>query len=196
MNGRVGAIVLAGGRSSRFGRDKLAELIDGERLLDLAIGAVRAVATDVVVVVSPGSEPPVPDGVRLAHDPAAFEGPLAGVAAGLAALHPRVERVVVVAGDMPTLVPAVLARMLDALESGQAAAVLGVDGDPPPLPLALDRRRAEAATVDLVERGERRLRALPELLAAHVIAEAAWRRHDAIAATLRDIDTPEDLEPA
>ncbi|MGH2474787.1 MAG: NTP transferase domain-containing protein, partial [Candidatus Limnocylindrales bacterium] len=31
---RIGAIVLAGGRSSRFGRDKLAEPMDGRPLLD------------------------------------------------------------------------------------------------------------------------------------------------------------------
>ena len=37
----VAAIVLAGGRSSRFGRDKLAEPVDGRPLLDHAIDAVR-----------------------------------------------------------------------------------------------------------------------------------------------------------
>ena len=55
MTERIGAIVLAGGRSSRFGRDKLAEIVDGRPLLDHAIDAVRAVATDIVVVVAPGA---------------------------------------------------------------------------------------------------------------------------------------------
>ena len=196
MTQRVGAIVLAGGRSSRFGRDKLSEPIDGRVLLDHAIAAVQAVATDVVVVTSPGAEPAVPDGVRIAHDPAAFEGPLVGVAAGLAALDPGVQRVMVVAGDMPTLVPAVLERLLGEIGSGHAAAVLGMGGDPQPLPLALDRRRGEVAARELVDRGERRLGALPQALAAHVMPEASWRRDDAGAATLHDIDTPGDLEPA
>ncbi len=196
MTERTGAIVLAGGRSTRFGRDKLAELIDGRPLLDHAIAAVCVVATDVVVVTGPGVEPTVPDGVRIAHDPAAFDGPLVGVVAGLAALDPGIERVMVVAGDMPSLVPAVLERLVGAIVSGHAAAVLGSEGDPQPLPLALDRRRGEVAARELLDRGERRFRALPEALAAHVVPEASWRRDDPGAATLHDIDTPGDLEPA
>ena len=43
---RIGAIVLAGGRSSRFGRDKLAESIDGRPLLDRAVEAVGVTCTE------------------------------------------------------------------------------------------------------------------------------------------------------
>ena len=50
----VAAIVLAGGRSSRFGRDKLAEPLDGRPLLDHAIAAVGHVATDVLARRRPG----------------------------------------------------------------------------------------------------------------------------------------------
>ena len=41
---RVTGLVLAGGRSSRFGRDKLAERIDGRTLLDSAIDGVTPAA--------------------------------------------------------------------------------------------------------------------------------------------------------
>jgi uridine kinase len=190
---RIGAIVLAGGRSARFGRDKLAEVIDGRPLLDHAIAAVRVVATDVVVVAAPAANPAVPAGVRVAHDPVAFEGPLAGVAAGLAALDPAVDRVLVVAGDMPSLVPAVLRRLLDAIGAGRAAAVLGVDRDQPPLPMALDRDRAVGATDRLIEAGKTRLRALPEALDAEIVPEAVWRYDDPAGASFRDVDTPGDL---
>ena len=40
----VSAIVLAGGASTRFGRDKLAEPVDGRPLLHHAAEAVAAVA--------------------------------------------------------------------------------------------------------------------------------------------------------
>jgi molybdopterin-guanine dinucleotide biosynthesis protein A len=42
--GRISAIVLAGGRSSRFPGDKLAAELDGRSLLARAIEAVRPVA--------------------------------------------------------------------------------------------------------------------------------------------------------
>ena len=193
MTDRIGAVVLAGGRSSRFGRDKLAEPIDGRPLLHHAIQAVRTVATDIVVVVAPDANPDVPGGVRVAHDPVAFEGPLAGLAAGLAALDPAVDQVVVVAGDMPSLISAVLRRLLDAVASGADAAILGRDGDIPPVPLALRRRRALAAAGTLFDAGERRLRAVSQVLDAEVIPESTWRLDDPTAATLRDIDTPGDL---
>jgi molybdopterin-guanine dinucleotide biosynthesis protein A len=193
MTDRIGGIVLAGGRSSRFGRDKLAERVDGRPLLDHAIEAVRTVATDIVVVAAPDANPDVPDGVHVAHDPIAFEGPLAGLAAGLAALDPAVDQVVVVAGDMPSLMPAVLQRLLDTVASGADAAILGRDGDTPPLPLALRRRRAHAAAGTLLDAGERRLRALSRVLDAKVIPESTWRLDDPTAATLRDIDAPGDL---
>ncbi len=196
MTERIGAIVLAGGRSARFGRDKLAEPIDGRPLLHHAIAAVRDVATDIVVVAAPDANPDLPDGVHLAHDPVACEGPLAGLAAGLAALDPAVDRLIVVAGDMPTLVPAVLQGLLDTVASGPDAAILGLDGDTPPLPLALRRRRAQAAVGTLLDAGERRLRAISNVLDAQVIPEATWRLDDPSAATLRDIDTPGDLPPA
>ena len=196
MTEPIGAIVLAGGRSSRFGRDKLAERIDGRPLLDHAIAAVQAVATDVVVVAAPGMNPDVSEGVRLVRDPVAFEGPLAGLAAGLAALDPMVERVVVVAGDMPSLVPAVLRRLLDTVASAPDAAILGHDGDAVPLPMALRRGAAERAVGTLLDGGERRLRALNRALDAEVIPESTWRQDDPTAATLRDIDTPDDLPTA
>jgi molybdopterin-guanine dinucleotide biosynthesis protein A len=193
---RIGAIVLAGGRSSRFGRDKLAESIDGRPLLDHAIAAVRVVATDIVVVAAPAANPPVPAGARVVHDPVAFEGPLAGLEAGLAALDPGVDRVIVVAGDMPTLVPAVLRRLLDVVASAADAATLGRDGETSVLPMALRRERAQAEVAELLERGERRLRALAKALDAEIVPESAWRLDDPTAATLRDIDTPEDLSSA
>jgi molybdenum cofactor guanylyltransferase len=196
MTERIGAIVLAGGRSSRFGRDKLAEIIDGRPLLERAIGAVEAVATDVVVVAAPDSNSALPKGVLIAHDPVAFEGPLAGLAAGLAALDPAVDRLIVVAGDMPSLVPAVLGRLLDRVASGAEAAILAHDDDPMPLPMALRRESAQRAVGELLGSGERRLRALAGVLDAAVIAESTWRAQDPTAATLLDIDTPEDLPSA
>ena len=195
MTERIGAIVLAGGRSSRFGRDKLAEPIDGRPLLHHAIAAVQSVAGDVVVVVAPGQDPALPEGVRLVHDAAAFEGPLAGLAAGLEALDPDIDRVVVVAGDMPTLEPAVLKRLVAMLGPSVDLALLAVSGEPVPLPMAVRRDMALVAVQGSLAGGERRLRALSSVLRTSVIAEATWRLDDPYGDTLRDIDTLADLAP-
>ena len=188
----VTAVVLAGGRSSRFGRDKLAEPIDGRPLLDHAVEAVRPHATEIVVVAGPGSRPVLPAGVTLVHDAVAFEGPLAGLLAGLRAAAEPV--VLVVGGDMPSLVGAVIGSMLAELGApGVHAVVLEHDGRARPLPLALRREPALAATERLVADGERRLRALPEVLPTRILAEAIWRPLDPDGRSVRDVDTLADL---
>ncbi|HEV8401519.1 MAG TPA: molybdenum cofactor guanylyltransferase [Candidatus Limnocylindrales bacterium] len=189
---QLSAIVLAGGRSSRFGRDKLAEPIDGRPLLDHAIEAVRPVATRILVVVAPDAAPPVPADVSIVHDPTPFDGPLAGLLAGLRAATDPVA--LAIGGDTPGIVVAVVDSMLAALDSAAVdAVVLEHDGRARPLPIVLRREPALAAATLLFAGGERRLRAIIEALPTHVIPEHAWRSLDPDAVTLRDIDTPADL---
>ena len=127
----VTAIVLAGGRSSRFGRDKLAEPIDGRPLLEHAIDAVRPFAAEILVVAAPDGAPSLPAGTRLVHDPTPFEGPLAGLLTGLReATGPLV---LVIGGDTPTLVAAVIDAMIAGLDAAAVdAVVLEHDGSRPP----------------------------------------------------------------
>ena len=64
----VSAVVLAGGRSSRFGRDKLAEPLDGATVLWRTIEAVRGISDDIVVVVGPDGLATEPPDVRIVRD--------------------------------------------------------------------------------------------------------------------------------
>jgi molybdopterin-guanine dinucleotide biosynthesis protein A len=129
----------------------------------------------------------------MVHDPTPFEGPLAGALAGLVAASTDI--VLVIGGDMPGPVPAVIDAMLDALDDPRIeAAVLEHDGQPRPLPLVLRRRPAVGAAERLISSGERRLGALRESLRSGVIKEPDWRKLDPAARTLRDIDTPADLD--
>jgi molybdopterin-guanine dinucleotide biosynthesis protein A len=193
LTSRPGAIVLAGGRSSRFGRDKLREPVDGVPLLERAIDAVRLITDEIVLVVGVGDAPSTTDAtVRLVHDDRPFEGPLAALAIGLAAATSEV--VIVVGGDMPTLVPAVLIRLAAAVDASTAdAAILDADGTHRPLPMAVRRSVATPVAAALVASGERRLRALRDALIVVVVPDAAWHLDDPTGVTLRDIDTPADL---
>ncbi|MEP6638902.1 MAG: molybdenum cofactor guanylyltransferase [Chloroflexota bacterium] len=189
---RVSGIVLAGGRSSRFGSDKLDARVDGRTLLANAIDGVTPASVEILVVAAPGATPRLPARVRLIHDPVAFEGPLAGLAAGLRAAHESI--VLVVGADMPSLVGAVVESMLVELDQPDVdAVVLEHDGRARPLPVALRREPALRAATRILETGERRLRALQEVLATRVIPESTWRALDPEAWTVRDIDTPADL---
>lgn len=193
------AIVLAGGRSSRFGRDKLAEPLGGRRLLDHAVAAVAAVAREVLVLVPPVGDAPVlaarPDAavpVVVLRDPEPFGGPLVAVLAGLE--RAREPFVLVVGGDMPTLSVDVLAAMLRRLEASSADGVmLGYRGRSEPLPAAFRVGAATPAARRLLGAGVRSLHSLRGALRIVELAEMEWRPLDPIAATLRDVDRPEDL---
>lgn len=190
---RVSAIVLAGGASRRFGSDKLAARLGDRPLLEHVLDALEAVTSDITVVVGPGDERVLPAGVRTAHDPRPHEGPLAGLVTGLEAIPAGSAIVLVVAGDMPTVRPAVLRLLVDAVAAGAPAAVLHDGVAPRPLPAAYARESVRTAAARLIDAGERRLRALPDALAATAIPAAVWQGLDPAAATLHDVDRPEDL---
>jgi molybdenum cofactor guanylyltransferase len=188
-------VVLAGGRSSRFGGDKLAAGYRGEPLLHHAIRRLAEVCGDVVVVLAPdGPEPELPPdlSVRLARDEGEAQGPLAGLLAGLSEVP--AELAVVAGGDMPELSAAVLHRMLLLAEDSGADGIVLQDGDRfRPLPAVVRTRKAREVGRALLTDGERSLRALLGSLRVVVIDEPAWRALDPEGRTLFDVDEPGDL---
>ena len=190
-------IVLAGGRSARFGGDKLAEPIDGDPLLERAIGAVSAV-TDAVIVAgralvgAPASIRGIPDG-----EP--FAGPLPALRAALGAALGTTA--IVVGGDMPELVPEVLRAMLDRLEADPSidALILARPTAMPDearqvLPMAIRVEPAAAASRAATADGRRSLQSLLDHLAWAELPASAWLSLDPGARTLLDVDTRADLE--
>jgi molybdopterin-guanine dinucleotide biosynthesis protein A len=200
---RPGVIVLAGGASSRFGADKLAADLGGRSVLLHTVSAVEMVASPVILVLAPDA--PVPAlavnrgrPIVIARDPETFGGPLVGLAAGLAALHetaPGVPTALVVGGDMPALVPAVLEVLAATLEADPTLGAATLAADPPSiLPMAVRVAPALSASAVIIGGpGRRSLRALVAAVPSAVVPEGAWRALDPAAATLRDVDTPADL---
>ncbi len=107
------AIILGGGRSARMGRDKRSLQLDGRSLLARAVDACAA--RELIVAVTPD----LPDDVGAdratctLEDPP-FGGPVAGIAAGMAALPPAEpgDEVLLLACDLPHV--AEIVAVLDA----------------------------------------------------------------------------------
>ena len=193
------AIVLAGGESSRFGGDKLAARLEGRPVLEYALRAAAAVANPIVLVLGP--DDPVPwlpadlgADVVLARDAVAHRGPLAGLAAGLAALPRPVDVAIVVAGDMPSAVPAVLDLLAATLANDPMLGFVCLEAEPAsPLPAAVRPSVAGPAAAALLEADRRSLRGLLDAVPTVVVPAAEWRAIDPDGVTLRDVDTPDDL---
>lgn len=188
--------MLAGGRSSRFGRDKLVEPYRGMPLLHHAVLHLGEVCDEVVVVVAPGApEPDLPFGLaaRVVRDATEGEGPLAGAYAGL--LAARTDVALLGGGDMPTMQLAVLLELLGVLVEARVDAAAIHDGERVrPLPSALRTAAAVEAAHALLHAGAHRLGDLLDALRLAAIDEPTWRALDPEGATLHDIDRPEDLD--
>ena len=137
----------------------------------------------------------MPNSTRVAftRDAILGEGPLRGLAAGLAATN--AEWVVLVGGDMPDLQPAVLGEMVRAArETGVVAVSLSDGGAERPLPSVLRTAPAAEAVGVLLEAGRRRLRDLFAAVSTVVVDEPTWTALDPDRRTLVDIDEPDDMD--
>jgi molybdenum cofactor cytidylyltransferase len=115
----VAAIILAAGQSSRMGQHKLLLPLLGKPLLLHAVeNALAAGFAEVLVVVGYhaeavremlGNQP-----VRIVENPAFAEGQSTSVRAGMAALAPETEAVIILLGDQPLVRPAILQRLMQA----------------------------------------------------------------------------------
>lgn len=120
----VGALILAGGRSSRLGGSAKWELaVDGVSLLESTLAAVRSAGAAHVVVV--GDERI--DGAVTVRENPAYSGPVAAIAAGAAHLPADpIDLVFVVATDMPRLGVALPQLVAGANADGAIAVDRGV----------------------------------------------------------------------
>jgi FdhD protein len=201
LPGVTGA-VLAGGGSRRMGRDKRRLEVAGRPLLAHAVGAVGSLAERVLVAggTTDAAElralvAAVDAEVTVVPDRTPDGGPLAGLAAVLAASDD--DLVVVVPGDHPMLVPAVLRLLVERLADADDAslAVLLDTDDRGPQPLLGAYRRAAGPVVQaLLDRGERRARALLDALPHETVPQVRWAALDPDRASLVDLDTPADAD--
>ncbi|MES2209980.1 MAG: molybdenum cofactor guanylyltransferase [Chloroflexota bacterium] len=191
----VTGIILAGGRSSRFGSDKLAFEIDGRTMLRRAVDAMAQVTPRIIVVLAPGTERPssaaLDPRVEAVHDPTPFEGPLAGLAVGLDAV--RTSIALVAGGDMPRMVPAVLRRLASTAGPDRPAVTLEVPRRVQPLPMAMLVEFARPAVAALLRADERSLRALLREMKAASLPAPVWLSLDPAGDTVVDIDRPTDI---
>ncbi|MFT3832780.1 MAG: molybdenum cofactor guanylyltransferase [Micropruina sp.] len=185
------AIILGGGRSARMGRDKRALTVGGRSLLAIAVDACAS--RDAIVVVSPDLPDDVPaDRVTRTLEDPPFGGPVAGIAAGMAALPPAVpgDEVLLLACDLPRV--SEIVPVLDAIELAGPAGVDGIclfDAEGYPQYLA-GRYRRTALDARLTAVGETRGLPVRRLMAALDV------RGLAAAELTTDVDTPDEAAAA
>ena len=128
--GPVAAIVLAAGRASRMGSNKLVAELDGEPIVRRTVRAVLGSRARPVVVVT-GHEAEAVRGalagldVRFAHNPDFADGMSTSLRVGLAAAGTeRIDAALICLGDMPRLRPEHFDTVIDAFRAGDPAEII------------------------------------------------------------------------
>jgi molybdenum cofactor guanylyltransferase len=167
----VGGYVLAGGKSSRMGRDKALLQIGGKPLVEHAVTKLRRLCAEVNIL---GNEQELEARAPLVRDVHPGCGPMSGIESAL--LHSRYEWNLILPVDMPFLPTWFLDDWLwSTLHKGSRIdeiriSMISVDASPQPALLIIHREIAPYLTRAL-ERGQFKLLTTLELAAKEIAAE-------------------------
>lgn len=195
LAGNVIVVVLAAGRSSRMGRAKQLEVVDGAPMVVRATQTALATVAGGVLVVTGAYAPEVTvtltptleaagDRLRLVHNAAWATGQASSVRAAVTALPPHAQAALFLPTDQPFVPVSLLNGLIATWQHGGRIVTPTVDGQPRGAPAIFDHELWPAL---LALEGDTGARPLLQRHRAELVtlpAEAQW---------LRDIDTPEDL---
>ena len=125
----VTGVLLAGGNSSRMGRNKALMTLAGRRLVDRVLSVLTSVLDDLLMVTN-SPEPYADLGVRMVPDVVAGKGALGGIHSALH--HAAAPHCLVVACDMPFLNADFLRYIVDQRAAYDVVVPIA-DGRPQPL---------------------------------------------------------------
>jgi molybdenum cofactor guanylyltransferase len=189
----IDGFILAGGASSRMGRDKSRLLLGGRTLVGLVADALSA-ATPRVRLVSARHE--ADDfGLRVIRDIFSHRGPLAGIHAALA--HAESAWAFVASCDMPFVTGDLVLRLASYAEADHDAVVpVQPDGRPQPLCALYARDACLAAADELLRAGETRPRALLSRVRTRLVPFGELADLPRSSDFFTNVNTPDDYEKA
>ena len=194
-----GIIILAGGHSSRFGRDKALLNFGGKPLIAHVLGNLRGLADEYVVSISRTDvaddfQRILPSDVLLAEDVVDFQGPLAGFASSLSKCGCK--DCFLVACDMPSIEPKTVEYLFQKAENSAGAVPKWRDGRLEPLHAVYDCNAARVASRQVIQEGAVSMISMVDHLPSvqFVSVEDELSPLDPELRTFLNLNTPRDLE--
>lgn len=160
----ITGIVLAGGKSSRIGSDKGFLILNGSTFMSLIIKTVEPFVNDIIIV-SNNSDYDVFK-LKRVEDILEDAGPLAGLYSGL--YESETEYNLVLSCDVPLINSVVLNKLIKGFDAEKDVIQLKSKNKTMPL-IALYKRHCLHHCMDLLQKGERRLRTAVEQLNSKTI---------------------------
>jgi molybdopterin-guanine dinucleotide biosynthesis protein A len=193
MAPQTAGIVLAGGKSTRLGRDKASEILLDRSLLQRAIDCLDGVVDEIIVVKARQQSLPATISntlVQVVEDAYPGTGPLGGIYTGLIAAE--APAAVAVACDMPLLQPALLAELLRLLPGHDLVAPIK-EALPEPLCAAYAKSCIDPVRRKL-EAGEYKASAYFDEVDALLLEPRVWQQFDPNGLSFLNVNREEDLD--
>lgn len=188
---QVSAFILAGGRSSRMGRDKAFLQLGGRTLLDRALEVARAVAAEVRIA---GQKEKFAAYAPVVEDVYPGRGPLAGIHAALRSSTTELNLVLGV--DTPYVDPAFLRYLIRQAEAGGAVVTVPRIGAKYEPLCAVYRRQFAQLAKESLQAGRNKIDPLFEKTSLRIIDEAELRMLAFDREMFDNLNTPEEWEQA
>lgn len=181
--------MLAGGKSSRMGRNKALLDVGGLPIIQRVADALRAVADRVTVIT------PTPEDYRFLRLPALEDavtgaGPLGGIYTALRAT--RSDACFILACDLPLVRPALLRLLAEEAQGFDAAAPRTGDGDHPLC--AVYGRGGLAQAEAQIDAGDLRVIRFLGRVRTRWVGPETWGRADPEGLSFLNVNTPETYE--
>lgn len=188
-NEGFGAIVLAGGKSTRMGQDKALLPLNGMTLLETVVVTLLLVTDNILVVADHADKYSLPC-ARVIGDTFPECGPVGGIITGLMAMGAGSH--IVVACDMPALNTNVLQLLQKAATPEWDAVVPEINGRAEPLH-AVYRHNSAPKLLRFLETGGFSVRDALETMKVKRIGEGVLKRIDPYLLSLTNVNTPEEV---
>jgi len=127
----IRGLVLAGGKSSRFGEDKALAFYNGRSFLERAVSLLASLDLEPIIVTRRGANYPL-TGCAVIYDKLSDKGPLGGLYTAMTTF--KNSSFLVLPCDMPALVPAVLSNLLAVHEPHFGVTAYSVESGIQPFP--------------------------------------------------------------
>jgi molybdopterin-guanine dinucleotide biosynthesis protein A len=194
---RVGAYVLAGGGSTRFGQDKALVEFAGKPMLARMIELILSIAQEVKVVAA--SAKYTDFGTEIVEDRWPGEGPLGGIVTAL--LHarenePAWEWNIIVSCDMPFLTADWMRFLAERAEKSARQVILPHSAHGPEPLCACYRTSAVELLRAVFEGGVRKVTQALKQLETEVLDERDWKRFDSAGRLFWNMNTAADYADA
>jgi molybdopterin-guanine dinucleotide biosynthesis protein A len=188
------AIILAGGKSSRLGRSKALQVIEGKNLIQWVIDRLATLSTEIIIATAHGEATPCSSAIKTktVADTYPGKGPLMGIYSGLMASSSS--RAIVVSCDTPFLSVSLLEYMARICSIFDVV-VPRIKNNLEPL-CAVYSKNCLIPIRGLLEQDERRIRKLYSMVKVKYVEEDEINKFDPEHLSFFNINSQADLDKA